>query len=124
MALPDAAIGTDYVLYLSYRLISGLEVDVARMRENLESTSGLIYTGAVLLDLVDRQGLSREDAYALTQAAAMETWRTGRAFRDTLIDRAKTAGITVDPVRLDEICRPERYVQRLDGMFTRLEALS
>ena len=124
VALPDAAIGTDYLLYLSYRLITGLEVDVARMRENLESTSGLIYTGAVLLDLVDRQGLSREDAYALTQAAAMETWQTGRAFRDTLIDRAKTAGITVDPVRLDEICRPERYVERLDGMFTRLEALS
>ncbi|MCI0687796.1 MAG: adenylosuccinate lyase [Sporichthyaceae bacterium] len=124
VALPDAAIGTDYLLHLTHRLITGLEVDVTRMRENLESTSGLIYTGAVLLDLVDRQGLSREDAYALTQAAAMETWQTGRAFRDTLVDRAKAAGITIDPVRLDETCRPERYVERLDGMFTRLEALS
>ena len=60
----------------------GLVVDADRMRANLESTGGLVYTSAVLLDLV-RSGLSREDAYALVQAAAMETWagrrrRSGR----------------------------------------------
>ena len=124
VALPDASITTDYLLHIGHRLVSGLEVDVARMRENLESTSGLVYTSAVLLDLVERQGLSREDAYALTQAAAMETWQSGQAFRDTLVDHAKTAGLTIDPARLDEICRPERYVRRLDEMFSRLEALA
>ena len=48
------------------------------MRANLESTGGLIYTSSVLLELVEG-GLSREDAYALVQAAAMETWRLGDA---------------------------------------------
>jgi adenylosuccinate lyase len=124
VALPDAASTTDYLLHLSNRLISGLAVDTARMRENLDATSGLIYTSAVLLDLVEQQGLSREDAYAITQAAAMETWQSGRAFRDTLVDHAKTAGLSIDPTRLDEICRPERYVERLDEMFARLEALA
>jgi adenylosuccinate lyase len=124
VALPDSAITTDYLLHLGNRLISGLGVDAARMRENLESTSGLIYTSAVLLDLVEQQGLSREDAYAITQAAAMETWQSGRAFRDTLVDHAKTAGLSIDPTRLDEICRPERYVERLEEMFARLEALA
>ncbi|HKA69625.1 MAG TPA: adenylosuccinate lyase [Actinomycetes bacterium] len=124
VALPDAAITTDYLLHLGNRVISGLEVDAARMRENLDSTSGLIYTSAVLLDLVEQQGLSREGAYAITQAAAMETWQSGRAFRDTLVDHAKTAGFSLDPARLDEICRPERYVERLDEMFARLEALA
>jgi adenylosuccinate lyase len=124
VALPDAAITTDYLLHLGNRLISGLEVDAARMRENLDATSGLIYTSAVLLDLVEQQGLSREDAYAITQAAAMETWQSGRAFRDTLVDHAKTAGLSIDPTRLDEICRPERYVERLAEMFARLEALA
>ncbi|HKE50950.1 MAG TPA: adenylosuccinate lyase [Actinomycetes bacterium] len=124
VALPDAAIATDYLLHLGDRLISGLQVDVARMRSNLDLTNGLIYTSAVLLDLVEQQGLSREDAYAITQAAAMETWQSGRAFRDTLVDRAKSAGLSIDPTRLDEICRPERYVERLDAMFARLETLA
>ena len=124
VSLPDAALTTDYLLHLGNRLISGLDVDVARMRENLDATSGLIYTSAVLLDLVEQQRLSREDAYAVTQAAAMETWQSGRAFRDTLVDHAKTAGLSIDPTRLDEICRPERYLERLDEMFARLEALA
>ena len=124
VALPDAAITTDYLLHLGNRLISGLDVDVVRMRENLDATSGLIYSSAVLLDLVEQQGLSREDAYAVTQAAAIETWQSGRAFRDTLVDHAKTVGLSIDPTRLDEICRPERYVERLDDMFARLEALA
>ena len=58
-------------------------------------------------------GLSREDAYALVQAAAMETWEGGPPFRETLRAHAATAGVTLDEARLDEVCRPERYVARL-----------
>ena len=61
------------------------------MRANLDSTGGLIYTSAVLLDLV-AAGLSREDAYALIQAAAMETWQSGAPFRETLRKHAAAAG--------------------------------
>ena len=78
VALPDAAVGTDYLLHLTLRLVTGLTVDADRMRANLDSTGGLIYTSAVLLELVE-SGLSREDAYAVTQAAAMQTWQTGEA---------------------------------------------
>ena len=52
IALPDAAIATDYLLHLTRRLVEGLVVDADRMRANLESTGGLIYTSAVLLELV------------------------------------------------------------------------
>ena len=76
VALPDAAIATDYLLHLTTGLVTGLVVDAARMRANLDLTGGLIYTSAVLLALV-AAGMSREDAYALVQAAAMETWETG-----------------------------------------------
>jgi adenylosuccinate lyase len=69
-------------------------------------------------------GLSREDAYALTQAAAMETWQSGVPFRETLRKHAADAGQTLDEAKLDEVSRPERYVERLTGVFTRLEALS
>src|ERR1700722_8792246 len=73
IALPDASIATDYLLNLTAGLIEGLTVDAARMRANLDLTGGLMYSAAVLLALVS-DGMSREDAYALTQAAAMDTW--------------------------------------------------
>ena len=122
IALPDAAIATDYLLRLTTRLVRGMVVDADRMRANLDATGGLVYTSAVLLDLV-RSGLSREDAYALTQAAAMETWEGGTPFRQTLRTHAAAAGVTLDEAGLDEVMRPERYVARLGPVFDRLAAL-
>jgi len=123
VALPDAAIGTDYLLHLTTRLVRGLVVDADRMRANLDSSGGLIYTSAVLLELVEA-GLSREDAYAFVQTAAMRTWETGEPFRSTLTAEAAGAGVTLDEARLDEVCRPERYLSRLAPVFERLEALT
>ncbi len=122
VALPDAAIASDYLLEQTTGLITGLVVDVARMRANLDATGGLIYSSAVLLELVDA-GMSREDAYSLVQRAAMRTWETGRPFRETLAEQAAAQGQRLDEARLDEVCRPERYVARLGGVFDRLEKL-
>jgi len=122
VALPDAAIATDYLLHLTTGLVAGLVVDTARMRANLDLTGGLIYTSSVLLALV-AAGMSREDAYALVQAAAMETWETGTPFRETLRKQAAAQGRELDEAGLDEVCRPERYVERLGPVFDRLRAL-
>jgi adenylosuccinate lyase len=123
IALPDVSIATDYLLHLTTGLINGLVVDGDRMRANLESTGGLVYAGAVLLELVDA-GLSRDDeAYPLVQAAAMEAWRCGGEFLSTLVRHAAEAGVRLDEARLAEICRPERYVSRLDPVFQRLARL-
>lgn len=123
VALPDAAITTDYLLHLTTRLVRGLVVDPARMLANLTASGGLVYTSAVLLELVE-SGLSREDAYALVQAAAMQTWETAEPFRETLRKRAADAGQLLDEARLDAVCRPERYVERLGAVFDRLAALT
>jgi adenylosuccinate lyase len=122
VALPDAAIATDYLLHLTTGLVSGLVVDTARMRANLEATGGLIYSSGVLLALV-AAGMSREGAYALVQAAAMETWESGTPFRETLRKQAARQGLDLDEAGLDEVCRPERYVERLGPVFDRLRAL-
>ncbi len=123
IALPDAAIGTDYLLHLTLRLVNGLVVDAERMRANLDATGGLIYSSSVLLELVEF-GLSREDAYAITQAAAMETWSSGVPFRETLRKHAADANLTLDEARLDEVCRPERYLERLADVFDRVATLT
>src|ERR1700759_4103161 len=80
IALPDAAIGTDYLLHPTARLVNRVVVDAEQMQLNLDATGGLIFSSTVLLELVE-SGLSRESAYALTQSAAMETWASGVPFR-------------------------------------------
>jgi adenylosuccinate lyase len=122
VALPDAAITTDYLLAQTTELVKGLVVDTGRMLVNLESTGGLIYSSAVLLELVEA-GMSREDAYALVQAAANRTWDTGEPFRATLRAVAADRGQALDEARLDEVCRPERYISRLGVVFDRLADL-
>jgi adenylosuccinate lyase len=123
IALPDAAIATDYVLAETAEVMAGLTVDAARMLANLESSHGLIYSSAVLLELVGA-GMSREDAYTLVQAAAMDTWQSGAPFRETLRKHAASLGQPLDESRLDAVSSPERYVHRLGGVFDRLEQLA
>jgi adenylosuccinate lyase len=123
IALPDASISVDYLLHLTTGLIQGLVVDADRMRANLDATHGLLYSSAALLELV-ASGVAREDAYALVQTAAMETWNTGTPFRETLRKEAAARGQVIDEARLDEACRPERYVTRLGPVFARLERLT
>jgi adenylosuccinate lyase len=132
VALPDAAITADYLLHLTTGLVEGLTVDAARMRVNMEATGGLLYSSAVLLELVSA-GMSREDAYALVQAAAMDTWAAlagapaapgGVPFRDALRKQAATRGQTLPEAAIDSAFRPERYTQRLAPVFDRLSRLS
>ena len=66
---------------------------------------------------------ARDSQRALTQTAAMDTWSTGIPFRETLRKHAADAGQPLDEARLDEVCRPERYLDRLAGVFDRVADL-
>ncbi len=85
--LPDSCILLDYMLAKTTDLVDKLLVYPEQMRRNLELTHGLVYSGQLLLELVEA-GVAREDAYRWVQRHAMETWRTGAEFR---------AGIENDP---------------------------
>jgi adenylosuccinate lyase len=123
VALPDASIATDYVLHLTIGLVEGLVVDADRMRANLNATNGLLYSSAVLLELV-KGGMSREDAYALVQAAAMDTWDNQTPFRESLLTEGKKRGMVIDELALDRAFDAERYVARLGHVFARLAGLT
>src|SRR5260370_7532344 len=88
-------------------VVEGLTVEAARMRANLDATGGLIYSSAVLLDLVSA-GMAREDAYALVQAAAMQTWESGTPFRETLRKQPATRGQFLPEQPLDPTFTPNR----------------
>jgi adenylosuccinate lyase len=123
IALPDAAIATDYVVHLTTGLVEGLVVDAARMRANMDLTNGLLYSSAVLLELVNG-GMSREDAYALVQAAAMDTWDNQTPFRDALLAQGKGSNTAIDELALDRAFNADNYVARLGGVFARVARLT
>lgn len=119
--LPDATIALHYMLHLAIKVVGGMRVFPERMRANLEATGGLVYSAAVLLALVEA-GLTREDAYAAVQRAAMSTWESGTPFRQTLLAEPAVAG-KVKPALLDEIMDPKRYLVHADAVFKRVEAI-
>jgi adenylosuccinate lyase len=112
--LPDSLIAVDYQLHLAIRVIEGLTVFADRMRSNLAATGGIISSSQVLLVLVD-QGMPRDDAYKIVQAAAMRTWDTGTSFRETLAEE----GVDLPEEAFD----PARFLHRHDTVRARLDAL-
>jgi adenylosuccinate lyase len=69
--LPDATILLDYMLVKMTGLVEGLVVRPERMAETIERSLGLHASSRVLVALVERGGLSREEAYAIVQRAAL-----------------------------------------------------
>src|SRR5947199_7735550 len=78
--IPDSTTLVDYLLQKTTNLLDTMFVYPARMKINLESTGGLVFSGQLLLDLVEH-GLAREDAYRLVQEHTMGVWREGMGFR-------------------------------------------
>ena len=86
--LPDSTILVDYLLSKTTNLIDTLLVYPGRMVKNLESTGGLVFSGQLLLDLVEA-GVLREDAYRLVQANAMKAWKEDLNFRELIMNDAE-----------------------------------
>ncbi|PYX82955.1 MAG: adenylosuccinate lyase [Acidobacteria bacterium] len=79
--LPDSTTLVDYMLHKATNLIDTLFIYPDRMLANLESTGGLVFSGQLLLDLVEH-GVSREDAYGMVQRHAMHAWTEGLNFHE------------------------------------------
>lgn len=82
---PDATVLLHYMLVRARKLVEGLRVKEERVRANLALTRGLVYSGAVLLALVEA-GLERDAAYRLVQKHALEAWKGGPALKERLLE--------------------------------------
>src|SRR4029078_1736085 len=83
VVVPDAFLALDYMLDRFAWLVDGLVVNADRMRANLDSSHGLVFSQRVLLALVE-SGLSRDDAYRLVQRNALRAWDEGIDLRELL----------------------------------------
>jgi adenylosuccinate lyase len=81
--LPDSFIVLDHMLRRFTRIVRGMVVHTDRMRENLNLTGGLVFSGTVLLELA-RRGVTREDAYSWVQRNAMRARDERRDFKGLL----------------------------------------
>ena len=115
---PDSTILVDYLLAKTADLIDRLLVYPERMKKNLESTGGLIFSGQLLLDLAEA-GMMREDAYRLVQSHAMRAWKENLNFHDLVMaDREITS--RVPRKQIEYAFDLPRQLKNVDKIFARV----
>src|SRR6201997_4958363 len=116
--LPDSTTLADYLLTKTANVIDTMFVYPERMRENLESTHGLIFSGQLLLDLVEH-GMTREDAYRLVQGHAMRSWKEDLNFHDEILaDKEITAKVPAK--QIEHAFDLKRQLRNIDKIFARV----
>ena len=117
MIFPDATATLDFMLHRFAELVETLVVYPERMRENLELTRGLAFSGVLLLALTQK-GLTREDAYRLVQRHAMDTWDRGGQLRERVLADPELAE-RLSKEEIDEAFSLERALRHVDVIFER-----
>jgi len=116
--LPDSTILLDYLLNRTTILVDTLLVYPERMLRNLHSTGGLVFSGQLLLDLVEA-GVLREDAYRIVQRNAMQAWREEKNFRELVCSDPEITS-RVQKKTLDRAFDLDRQLRNVDKIFKRV----
>jgi 3-carboxy-cis,cis-muconate cycloisomerase len=117
--LPNLLLVTSGALAGIVDIAEGLEVDVARMRINLDATNGLIMAEAVAMALAEKIG--KNEAHHLVEAASKKAVAEKKDLRDVLAgDTRVTAHLSAD--RLAELFEPMAYQGVSQALIDRLLA--
>jgi adenylosuccinate lyase len=115
---PDATVTLDFALNRLARVVDELVVYPERMKQNLESLGGLVFSQRVMLELT-QAGMARETAYEIVQKNAMATWREGGQF----LDRLKKERAVVDALglqKLEALFDIGYHTKHLETIFARV----
>ena len=116
--IPDSCIALNYMLDLMTKLLKSLIIYPDNMIKNLNLTRGLVYSQTVLLKLVDK-GLSREDAYRIVQAAAMDVWSDNKKFFKDELKKSKEIMKYISEKELEEIFSIDKILKNINYIFQR-----
>jgi adenylosuccinate lyase len=119
--LPDSCLALDYIMNIFTGVMKGLQVYPDNMKRNLELTQGLVFSQNVMLALVGK-GLSRQDAYKLTQRNAMEAWKTRAPFLKLLKADGEVRQY-LNLKELESLFDYRHFVKHVDTIFERLGLL-
>ena len=90
--VPDSFCALDHMVRRFTRIVRDLVVYSERMRDNLERSRGVVFSGTVLLELAS-QGVSREDAYVMVQRNAMRSHDESLDFKSLLLGDAEVMAV-------------------------------
>ncbi len=117
VAVPDACIALDFMLRRFAGVVKNLAVSPERMMENLELTRGTVFSGHLLLALVDK-GVSREDAYKLVQQHALAAWDGGAPLQERVSgDPVVTKALS--EAEIAEVFSLKRHLREVDRIINR-----
>jgi adenylosuccinate lyase len=116
--IPDSTTLANYLLNKTANLIEAMFVYPERMLANLHSTRGLVFSGQLLLDLVE-SGISREDAYRLVQGHAMNAWRQDLDFHELVLSDPAITG-RVPRAKIERAFDLKRQLKNIDKIFARV----
>lgn len=120
--LPDSTITLYYMLEKTRFILEGMVVSAERMRQNLDSSRGIIFSQSILLSLVDK-GISREDAYRLVQRNALKVWHNNTTLLQELKNDSEVLQY-LSAQELEEICNLDNRLKNINVSFKRLGLLS
>jgi adenylosuccinate lyase len=100
------------------RIVKGMLVYPARMRENLERSHGVVFSGTMLLELA-RRGVSREQAYEWVQRNAMRSSEEGRDFKQLLLADADIMRVLTQR-DVDDVFELKVQLRHVDEIFDRV----
>ena len=116
--LPDTTILVDYMLSKMTVVLGQMRVFPERMMRNLESTHGLIYSGQLLQDLVEK-GMPRDDAYKAVQENAMAAWESDTSFQERVANDQRIVKY-LDRKALAHTFDLQRQLRNVDAIFDRV----
>ncbi len=116
--LPDSFIALDHMLRRFARIARGMVVYPDRMKENLERSRGVVFSGTVLLELA-RRGISREQAYDWVQRNAMRSFHEKRDFKELLLADADVTRVLSRP-EIDKAFDLNDQLRNVDAVFARV----
>ena len=117
--LPTLLLVTSGALAAIVDIAEGLEVDTARMRTNLDATSGLIMAEAVAMALAEKVGKS--DAHHLVEAASKQAVADKKHLRDVLTADSKITA-QLDAEKITALLEPMAYQGASQALIDRLLA--
>lgn len=118
IVLPDSTAATDYLLAKTASLLDTLVVYPANMLKNIELTGGLVFSGQLMLALTQK-GVSREEAYSMTQRNAMAVWDQGGDYKSrVLADAEITAVLTKEEI--ERIFDLRHYLRNVSRVYERV----
>ena len=112
------------ILYMTKtmtKIINGITVNKQNMKNNIDITKGLLFSGRILIALVEREGISREEAYIIAQSNAMRCWNEKVPLLELLKNDPRIKKMSES--ELESLFDLEYYLKHIEEVFNRFPEL-